>query len=272
AFWNSELELSVILKDTEEMVAQFAAMSAAAVTKFGAPEALSTGSDPLQAVWRTRTGRPGRALVFIHGGYWRRFCAADYAFVANLAHHADATFYNVDYRLMPDVRMAETVADAVNGVTLALAEVDEAVLVGHSAGAHLAIEAALRAPKPPQAVVPISGLFELAPLRAAFLQDELTFTPAEIRSFSPQMRVADMPCPVSLMVGDDETTEFKRQSARLYDGLMEAGRPASLSFVKGRHHNEIVADLSDPATAASRAVLSLMTQTPTLDAGQTSPA
>lgn len=258
AFWNSQLQNSIIIPDFEAWPPRYQALSADAVARHGAPERIATGDAADQAVWRTATGRPGRALIFIHGGYWRRFAAADFAFVADAAAAADATFWNVDYRLMPGVRLADVVEDTLRGVARALEGAEEAIIVGHSAGGHLAVEAALRAGGPVRALVPVSGIYELAPLASSFIQEELDFTAEELAAFSPQARAAALAVPVHLYAGADETVEFRRQSARLYDAIVAAGGTASLTFVPDRHHNAIVADLADPASGLTRRVVELL--------------
>jgi len=254
AFWDSQLQNSAIVPDFDAWPGRYAALSQAAITTFGEPERIATGEDPMQAVWRSATGRAERAVIFVHGGYWRRFAAADFAFVARAAAAADAVFYNVDHRLMPAARMADVVADVVAGVRLPIEETagakgGRAVIVGHSAGGHLAVEAALRVPVPPAAVIAVSGLYELAPLRSAFIQEEIALTADEVAGFSPQDRAAALACPVHLVAGAEESVEFRRQSARLYDALVAAGGRATLAFVAGRHHSSIVADLADTESA-----------------------
>lgn len=253
-FWNSQFQMAAFLPDADAWPPRYASLSAEARTRFGEPERIATGPDPMQALWRLATGRPGHAVVFIHGGYWRRFGAADFFFAAEAAAAADATFYSVDYRLMPGVRMADLVADCLAAVNLAMDGTERAVVVGHSAGGHLAVEMALRCTSPPAAVVPISGIFSLDPLRASFLQDEIALTAGEAAAYSPQDRAASVPCPVDLFVGADETAEFHRQSARLHDALAEAGSPVSYATVPGRHHNAVVAELADPKSALCRRI------------------
>ncbi|MCF3933590.1 alpha/beta hydrolase [Acuticoccus sp. M5D2P5] len=244
AFWNSQLQNSITVPDFASWEGRYRDLSAKAMATLDPPIRIATGPDPMQAVSKSETGRASDALIFIHGGYWRRFEAADFGFVAETAIGAHATFYNVDYRLMPAVRMADIVADTMAACEAILAEVDRAVIVGHSAGAHLAVEMALRLPKPPAAVVAISGIYDLAPLRHAFIQDELHLTTDEVREFSPLSRAADIPCPVYIAAGGDETVEFRRQSAMLFDTMSDAGRTASLRFVAFRHHSSIVSDLA----------------------------
>jgi arylformamidase len=253
AFWNSQLQNAVTVPDFPLWEPRYIALSAAAPAP---DERIRTGPDPVQGVDRTATGRPSHALVFIHGGYWRKYTAREFAFVAATARAADATFWNVDYRLMPVVRMADVVADCLAACEVVKAE--RIVLVGHSAGGHLAVEMALRMRRPPDAVVAISGLYDLDPLTYAFIQDELSLTGEEVAAFSPETRAAEIRCPVHLVAGADETVEFRRQSARLFEKIRAAGGEASLTFAEGRHHSSVVADLADPATPLARQVAALL--------------
>ncbi|WP_420391600.1 alpha/beta hydrolase [Acuticoccus sp.] len=257
AFWNSQLENAVTVPDFAAWQDRHGALSAEA-DRLGQPERIATGAGENQAVWRTPLGRADVGLVFVHGGYWRRYSADNFSFVAETAAAAKATLYNVDYRLMPAARMADLVDDTLAACNVAARACERVLLVGHSAGAHLAVEAALRADTPPSAVVAVSGLYELAPLRHAFIQDELQLTLEEVEAFSPQDRVGDLDCPLHLRVGADETVEFRRASARLFDAAIDARREATIDFVTGRHHMSVVADLADPRTALSRLVQHLL--------------
>lgn len=252
-FWNAQLQNAVVVPDADLWPERYAVLSGRAA-RYGAPERIATGDHPDQAVWRTATGRPDHALIFIHGGYWRRFSAADFAFVAATAAAADATFWNVDYRLMPAVRLADVVADTLAACERACAGAGRVVIAGHSAGAHLALETALRLSRPPAAVLAISGLYDLAPLRHAFIQHDLAFTAEEVAAFSPQTRTSAVPCPVHLAVGAEEKVEFHRQSAMLHDAIRDAGGEASLTFVEGRDHFSVVADLAEEGSGLSALV------------------
>lgn len=256
-FWDAQLENAVVVPGAAEWPGRYAALSEAH-GRLSEAERFATGADPMQALWRTDTGAPDKAMVLIHGGYWRRFSAAEYAFALPTAAAAGVTFFNVDYRLMPGVRMADVVADTVAACEMALEMIPNAVLVGHSAGGHLALEAALRLSKAPRAVVAMSGLYDLPPLRHAFIQEDLALTLADVAEFSPQTRVADVPCPVHVQVGGDEKTEFQRQSVRLYEGLVEAGRDASFWFAPNQNHFEIAAEMADPSTPTAQQVIEVL--------------
>lgn len=256
-FWNSQLENAVTVPDFAAWQERHESLSAVA-DRFGKPKRIPTGPSDDQAVWRSPLGRPSSGLIFIHGGYWRRYKADHFAFVAETASAADATFYNVDYRLMPSTRMADVVADAVAGCAAAMEGCETTVIVGHSAGAHLAIEAALRLDRTPTAVVAISGLYDLDPLRYAFIQDELELTEDEARDFSPQSRISALRCPVHVRVGANETVEFRRQSARLFESARASGADATIEFVPGQHHSSVVAELADTRSVLSQLVQNLL--------------
>lgn len=254
AFWNSQLDNAATVPDFSSWPLRYAELSHTVRRRWGEGERLPVGPEPGQAVWRVATGRSDRAMVFIHGGYWRRYEAADFAFVAAAAHAANATLYNVDYRLMPAVRLADAVMDAVAASAVAVAEAERTVLVGHSAGAHLAVEAALRLSAGVAGVVGISGLYDLAPLRHAAIQDEIALTMQEVADFSPQVRAAHITCALTLAAGAEETVEFRRQSAMLHDAVIDSGGQSRLSFVADRHHSSIVSDLADPTSAVSHLI------------------
>ncbi|ORE95238.1 hypothetical protein ATO13_00230 [Stappia sp. 22II-S9-Z10] len=256
-FWNGQLEHAAIIPDFAAWQDRHEALSAQA-DALGMPERIPTGADDLQALWRTKLGRATHGLLYIHGGFWRRYAAHDFSFVAETAAAANVTFYNVDYRLVPLVRMKEAVDDVVAACAIAREACDRLVVVGHSAGAHLAVEAAMRMERPPDHVVAISGIYDLAPLRFAFIQDELGLSDEEVATFSPIFRAASMPCPVHIRVGAAETAEFQRQSVRFFETVSEAGRTATIEFMQAHHHSSIVAELADSNTVLSHLVQSLL--------------
>lgn len=256
-FWNGQLQNSVIIPDFEVWEGRYHTLSEAA-GRLGRAERIATGPDPLQSLWRTRTGRASHGLIFIHGGYWRKFAAADFHFVAEAAAAADATFYNVDYRLMPAVSMDALVADTAAACRAAMEEVEVAVIVGHSAGGHLAVQMALDLETAPAAAVSISGLFDLEPLRHAFIQRELHLSAEDVTRFSPLSRAAALTCPVHLLAGAEESVEFRRQSVVMFEAIRGAGGSSELAFVDGTHHSSVVAALADRSSALTQSLVRLL--------------
>jgi arylformamidase len=73
-----------------------------------------------------------------------------------------------------------------------------------------------------------------------------------------------VPAPLLIAVGSDETSEFRRQSAMLWDawpGSRPRGTDIYLS-VPGRHHFDVVFDYTDPGSALTRATLALLDPLP----------
>lgn len=213
-------------------------------------------------------GAPRPAVLCIHGGYWRALSRADTAFMAPaLAANGIATVVP-DYTLAPAASMTEIVRQ----VRAALAFIwhnhrefglDRAriLVTGSSAGGHLA--ACLLSPGwqsgmglPPQpvhAALPISGLFELAPIAASHVQEWIRLTPAEVEDFSP---IRSMPQPVPktvVAVAENETAGFHRQSAGYAAAL-----GARLETVPGRNHFDVFLDLMEPESRLFRSLIELL--------------
>jgi acetyl esterase/lipase len=105
---------------------------------------LAYGPDPRQRLdWSPVEGRRAPLVLFIHGGAWS---FGDKRIAAHMATHFNGlgyAFASVNYRLVPDA----TVAQQADDVAAALAilrplyrnvDPDRIMLIGHSAGAHLA--------------------------------------------------------------------------------------------------------------------------------------
>lgn len=218
-------------------------------------------------------GRPGGGLfVFIHGGYWRALAKETFSFVAAPFVARGVTVANLEYPLAPEVGMSGIVAAALRGVHAALsagivcgADLRRVVVSGHSAGGHLT--AAALDPGRYVAgmegfslagVVPISGLFDLAPLAQVALNDTLGMDALEAERLSPIHAARAGLAPVIAAVGADETPEFQRQSADFVAALREAGSEARALKVPGKNHFTVLDALADPASELTQAAFSLL--------------
>lgn len=115
------------------------------------------GDDPSQFADLYRGSRPG-TVVLLHGGFWRARVGLDHiAPVAEDLHARGFTVLNVEYRRVGQAPWPATLTDVEAAVrTLA----GPAVLVGHSAGGHLATWVASRVPV--LGVVSLAGVLTLA--------------------------------------------------------------------------------------------------------------
>ncbi len=211
---------------------------------------------------------PRPLVVFIHGGYWRALSKAHSSFLARMLAAQGIATAAPDYRLAPAVSLTEIVHEmrlAVAWLWQNAAELgidrDRIVVTGSSAGGHLT--AALAQPDwparyglpvhPLKGALPVSGLFELAPLAASHIQGWMNFTPDELEALSPLRHLPPAGMKLGVAVAAQETAGFHRQSAAYAEAT---GAP--LLTVEGRHHFDIILDFCDPETDLSRMLLSLI--------------
>jgi len=194
------------------------------------------------------TGPAAPAALFIHGGYWQ---ALDKSWASHCARGlvmAGVAVGVPSYDLCPHVPLARIVEQMRLAAAALHRRTGRRILaIGHSAGGHLAAmlmatdwaARGLPAGLVP-AAIPISGVFELEPLRPTRIGQGLRLNEAEARLLSPRY----MPPPggaLHCVVGGAESGEFLRQTrefAAAWGGSWEA--PA------GQNHFTVLAPLQDP--------------------------
>jgi arylformamidase len=168
--------------------------------------------------------------IFLHGGYWRRFAARDFAWVAEPLVARGVTAVIVNYALCPTVSLSEIVRQTRAAIawcqTHALdlgGDPTRITLSGHSAGGHL-VGMALATDwpgdyglpaAPVRAALAVSGLFDLRPFPYTYLQPALQLTMGEVLALSPIDLEPQVKGPFTVAVGAAETAEFRRQSREL---------------------------------------------------------
>lgn len=251
SYWNSQFNFRRVLPDFEDYLERMAVRSATCPIQF---ESIPYGAHARQFVeW---AGTPAQVLpVFIHGGYWRALTADMHRFL--LPHFADdyGAVANLEYRLLPEVSLAEIVEDALAGLK-AIADKTGArlMVIGHSAGGHLAVMGALRLPDIVCAAVSVSGLYDLTPLPWTFLREEVGLTADDIVGQSPIDLWNGHPAEhVLVAVGETETAEFHRQ-AHVFASMHGAGT----FTVPAAHHMTVLDALSDPSSTLNAEIRSRM--------------
>jgi arylformamidase len=247
------------IPDVDALMAAWTDRSVAARRRLASRTGLRFG--PTLAEWvdvfpAERAGAP--IHVFIHGGYWRAFSASDFSFVAESAVARGYAAVIVNYALCPQVSLTEIVRQTraalawtwTNAASFG-GDAGRIVVSGHSAGGHLAARVAATGWRRDyglpddlvKAILPISGLFDLEPIRRCWLQPVLAISADEVLEHSPIRRLPDLRLPAVVAVGGLETSEFRRQS-RDYAAALPGAEYLELS---GRHHVDILDDLADPA-------------------------
>lgn len=208
-------------------------------------------------------GEPKGIVVFVHGGFWQRFDKSDWS---HLAHGARAQGWVVaipSYSLCPEVKISEITEEIATAIEYLAAQIKGPIrLVGHSAGGHLVARMVCnKSPlsRPVQSriehTMAISCLSDLRPLCALKLNEVLGLTYEEAAAESPALLAPVPNAEVTCWVGAAERPEFMRQNlvlATIWHGL---GARISLVEKPGRHHFDVVDDLTDADSEMVRMLL-----------------
>ncbi len=245
-YWNQQFQFRKILPDFEDYLQSMERRSANLSLEF---QRVSYGSDPRQWVEISGTPEEGRVLpVFIHGGYWRALSAEEHRFVLpalkslNGANGASGAVANLEYRLLPHVTLKGIIGDVVAGLRM-LSEQTKSrlIVIGHSAGGHLATMAAQELKQQIVGVLAISGLYDLKPLQWSFLKDEIGLTEDKMAGAIPleawQAQTAEH---ITVAVGEAETPEMHRQAH-----IFASSHGAKFLEVPDKHHMTVLDDLAD---------------------------
>ncbi len=216
-------------------------------------------------------------IVFIHGGGWS-FGNHKIAVQSKPKHFNDAGYYfaSTGYRVLPDAPVEDQAKDvgaaiqALRGQASAIGfDRDRIVLMGHSAGAHLA---ALVSTDPQYAgeafaaingvVLLDSGAYEIAssmavaePRSLNLYRDVFGEDPARQAALSPVTHVGGMDAPAWLALYVEERAKTKSQAEMLAGALNNAGAKAEAVAISNTDHGRLNRELGTEAGAAqTRAV------------------
>src|SRR5215470_1304175 len=231
------------------------------------------GSSPdeiLDIYMPIKGGRPAPVQVFYHGGYWRSFKAADFAFVAERFAEAGVLAVIVNYALVPTVRIGELVRQCRAALAWVHANIaryggdpNRIFVSGHSAGGHLVAALTALAVEPDthgllQGGVSLSGIFDLEPIRLCYLQETLQLTPGEVEANSPARHLPETSKPLILSYGADESQEYARHSTEYGRALAARGLPCTVRPLAGHNHMSICSALGDRRSEPMQLILGQM--------------
>jgi arylformamidase len=210
-------------------------------------------------------------LVFIHGGYWQWLDKDDYAFALEPLVTAGALVATVNYPLCPQVNL-DTVVDRVRGACAWVwrhvrdygGNPERLHVTGHSAGGHLA--AMMATTDWPQfqdslprdmikSIIPVSGLFDLEPLRLISLNEGVRMDLETAKRNSPLFMTPATALKVTVVVGGEETDEFHRQSREFADSWMN--KAGTLEYIEspGHDHLTVIEAMTEPNNLLTTIVL-----------------
>lgn len=195
------------------------------------------------------------ALIFFYGGSWQEGYKGGYRFVAQALSEAGYRVVVPDYRLYPDVRFPAFVEDGAAVVEWAVREGlsdDGLVLMGHSAGAHIAALLALDERYLDrvgvdrsliQAWVGLSGPYDFMPLTDPDLI-EIFGGADNVPQTQPVNFVSSEDPPALLIAGLDDTIVRPRNLPNLAEAYRQEGVPVQTHRYEGVNHNDTVASFS----------------------------
>ena len=231
--------------------------------------------------WRERldlflpSGRGGAPLfVFIHGGYWQWNDKEGFEFLARELVAAGAAFANIEYALCPSVTLEELTDQCRRAAAYLWREADyygydreRIVVSGHSAGGHLTamLQATdwsqVAADLPADFVaggLPISGIYDVEPIRLTPLNDAVRLQQSDVSGLSPMFLKPTSSGPTVVAYGGAEYDEFHRQARDFASAWAGHGMETSVLELAGRDHFTALNALAEPDHDLFRAALGLL--------------
>lgn len=227
---------------------------------------ISYGALPRQKldVYRPTSGAgPSDVIIFFHGGSWQSGQKEDYRFVAQALASRGFVAVIPNYRLYPQVAFPTFVQDAAAAVRWVYDNVarfggdpERIFLMGHSAGAHIAViltldgeylEAVGLSRSAIRATAGLSGPYDFVPSasdRGVFSMplDEKTPDPR----IEPISFVDGRAPPMLLVQGCKDETVDPANASRLADRIRVAGGEVRTIFYPSRAHVDVVLAFAFP--------------------------
>jgi acetyl esterase/lipase len=223
----------------------------------------------------SRFGSARPLVVFFYGGSWQSGERRDYRFVGEALASRGYVAVIPDYRLYPDTTFPGFMEDAAAAVAWARthafqfgADPDRVFLMGHSAGAHIAMLLTTDTHYLAEhgvdghsivGAIGLAGPYDFLPLQDDTLK---AVFPSELRNDSqPINHVSGHEPPILLGVGAADHTVDPGNTDRLAARLLAAHDHVTVKRYRNINHAMIVGSLARPV----RALSSIITVAPVLD-------
>jgi len=209
-------------------------------TPQGAPEARS---------------EPAPVIVYFYGGSWKSGSRQTYKFIAEALAPRGYVVVVPDYRLYPEVRFPAFVEDAARAVRWVRnnarqfgGDPDRIILMGHSAGAHIAALLAFDERYLAEAGVPAAAIRGLVGLAGPYAFDPLAYSSTrpifagvtDIDTARPVTFADGEGVPALLLHGAADTTVLPWNTHQLAARIREADGPATVRVYPGTGHIGII--------------------------------
>lgn len=196
--------------------------------------------------------RPGRQLVFFHGGAWSSGHKNEYAFLGSALAAFGVRTAVVGYRLYPQVRYPAFVEDAAHALAWLQREgprhgfdAGPLFLMGHSAGAHIACLLALDERYRRRAhlddgiirgVIALSGVYRFRPENSPLHAAIFASAAPDYEQVKPINFVGASQVPLLMLHGSKDTTVAFKTARRMQEAAVAAGQKVTLHTQSGYGH------------------------------------
>lgn len=204
---------------------------------------------------------PAPVIVFFYGGNWNSGERADYRFVGAALAAKGFVVVLPDYRLYPQVRYPDFLADSAQAVRWVFDHIAEwggdpqrVFLMGHSAGAYNAAMLALNPayliaagvdPRRVRGLVGLAGPYDFLPLIGPIAKAVFGFPDTSITTQPIHYASAAAP-PALLLTGAQDDLVDPGNSSRLATSLQRHGVPARVVTYPNLGHRTLIGALSAP--------------------------
>lgn len=205
--------------------------------------------------------RPAPVVVFFYGGNWNSGSRVDYLFVGEALAAKGCVVVIPDYRLYPDVRFPDFLADCAAAAAWTSANIaahggnpQRIFLMGHSAGAYNAamltldaryLEAARMDRGAVRGLIGLAGPYDFLPLQSELVKNIFGFPDTPITTQPIHFVAANAP-PALLVTGSADDIVSPGNTSRLAARLRSAGVPVREVVYPGVGHMRLVGALAAP--------------------------
>lgn len=221
------------------------------------------GPSPREVLDWVPCGKAGApTFAFIHGGYWQWNDKESSFHIAGGVLPHGINFVNLEYSLAPTKRMDEICQEVRRGTQWLIdnlarlgGDPNRLFVGGHSAGGHLT-SVALSNPRVAGGL-PISGLFDLEPIRLSYLNQPLGMDVLEARRNSPLLGLPKAAGRLMVTVGGGELSELQRQSVDYFAAWRAAGLAGEFVPLPSHDHFSVINELAEKTGILSKALVRL---------------
>ncbi len=211
--------------------------------------------------------------IYFHGGAWKAGKKEDVSFIAEPFVAHGVMFVAIDYDHVPDVTLDEHVRQARDSVAWVYRNAEKLggdpariFISGHSSGGHVCAQVAVTdwpaSYGLPEDLIkgaaPISGMYDLAPVRLSWRNSYLSLDPAAAARLSPILQIPERVLPMVVGYGSRELDEFKRQGRDFATAWRRAGHPCVEIELLGLNHFAVSHAFANPQGPLLKAVFAQM--------------